>query len=467
MSRQGLLVKNTLILSFGSVVPKFVNIVTLPILTGFLSKTDYGTYDLVVSMVTLLLPVATLQMQAAAFRFLIDAREDRGRQKAIVTNIVVTTTVLSLVVLAVVFCMLSSLPVIVRTLVCGYYLLDILVATLRQVARGVSKNGVYSVSVIVNSLAEGLAIVGFVMLVRGGLNGALVASVIGQAASLVILVFGVRVYSFLDLKTLSIDVVKGLVAYSWPLIPNSLSNWAISMSDRLILTVMMGIEASAVYAAATKVPNMLGILQLAFNLAWQENASIASEDDDRGAYYTRMFDAVFRLSAGGLGLLLAASPLIFALLIQGDYAESYVHMNILFVGALASSVSSFLGGIYIARMKTKEIGATTVAAAVVNIVAEVVFVPAFGIFAASFAYTSSFVALAIFRAWRLRSFEQIGFNRGLIIGVACVLIVMAILGAWKTPLTIAANIVIGLVLFVVLNHSLLAACFKKFRRRNP
>ena len=184
MSRQGLLVKNTLILSFGSVVPKFVNIVTLPILTGFLSKTDYGTYDLVVSMVTLLLPVATLQMQAAAFRFLIDAREDRGRQKAIVTNIVVTTTVLSLVVLAVVFCMLSSLPVVVRTLVCGYYLLDILVATLRQVARGVSKNGVYSVSVIVNSLAEGLAIVGFVMLVRGGLNGALVASVIGQAASI-------------------------------------------------------------------------------------------------------------------------------------------------------------------------------------------------------------------------------------------------------------------------------------------
>ncbi len=466
MSRQGALVKNTLILSFGSVVPKFVNIVTLPILTGFLSKADYGTYDLVVSMVTLLLPVATLQMQAAAFRFLIVAREDRERQKAIVTNIVVVSTLLSVAVLAIVFFMLSSLPMVVRALICGYYLLDILVATLRQVARGVSMNGVYSVSVIVNSVAEGLAIVGFVMLIQGGLSGALVASVIGQAASLAILVFGVRVFSFLDLRSLSIAVSKELVAYSWPLIPNSLSSWAISMSDRLILTAMLGIEASAIYAAASKVPNMLGIFLTAFNLAWQENASLASDDADRGAYYTRMFDTVFRLMAGGLGLLLAASPLIFALLIQGDYSESYVHMNILFVGALGSCISSFFGGIFIARMKTKEIGATTIAVAAVNIIAEVALMPLFGIFAASFAYSLSFAALAIFRAYRIRSFERINFNLGLIASCVGVLVLMVVLGAWNTPFAIASNVVIGLLLFAVLNRSLIKTCMTKLWGRD-
>ena len=465
MSRQSALVKNTFILSFGSIVPKFVNIITLPILTGFLSKADYGIYDLVISMVTLLLPVATLQMQAAAFRFLIDVREDRERQEAIVTNITVVTTVLSFGVLTVVFFMLSSLPILVRILVCGYYLLDILVATLRQVARGVSLNGVYSLSVIVNSAAEGLAIVGFVMLLQGGLNGALVASVIGQATSLLILAFGIDIFSFLNLHTLSISVSKELIAYSWPLIPNSLSNWAINMSDRLILTAILGIEASAIYAAASKIPNMLGIFQLAFNLAWQENASLVSNDDDRGAYYTRMFDVVFRLSAGGLALLFAASPLIFAVLIHGDYSESYVHMNILFIGALASSVSSFLGGIYIARMKTKEIGVTTVAVAIVNIVSELVFMPFLGIFAASFAYTLSFAALAIFRAWHIRSFEQINFNLRLIVTSSFILILIGFLGALKTPLAIAVNAIFGVALFVLLNRSLLRTCYARFFRR--
>ena len=461
MSRQGALVKNTLILSFGTVVPKFVSVITLPILTGFLTKADYGTYDLVISMVTLLLPVATLQMQAAAFRFLIEARGEQQRQNAIVTNILVVSTVLSLGVLTVVFLMLYSLPLTIRFLVCGYYLLDILVATLRQVARGVSKNTVYSASVLVNSVAEGLGILGFVMLVQCGLTGALLASLIGQGASLVLLVFGVKIFSYIDFGMLSVDVTKELVAYSWPLIPNSLSSWAISMSDRLVLTAMLGIEASAIYAAAIKIPNMLGIFQSAFTLAWQENASLASGDSDRELYYTKVFDTVFRLAAGGLGLLIAASPAIFALLIQGDYADSYVHMNILFLGALASSMSSFLGGIYIAHMKTKEIGATTLAVAVINIIVEIALVPFFGIFAASFAYTLSFIALAIYRAVRIQAIQPMAFHVKLIMGSSAALIAMVLLGANRDLVTTALNIIIGLSLFLFLNWSLFVSVCKK------
>ena len=335
MSRQGALIKNTAILSFGTVVPRFVNLVTLPILTGCLSRADYGTYDLVVSMVTLLLPVATLQLQAAAFRFLIEARGDDGRQRAIVTNILVMTTGLSVVVLVALFFLLPEVDALGRLLICGYYLLDILVATFRQIARGLSKNAVYSASVILNSVSECAAVVGFVLLLGFGLSGALAASLLGQATSLVLLAVGIRVFSFLDLRSLSKGLFKELVAYSWPLIPNSLSSWAISMSDRLVLTLMLGIESSALYAAAMRIPNMLGIFQSAFSLAWQENASLSNSDADRDEYYSKTFDMVFNLLAGGLALLIAASPLLFSILIQGDYEESYVHMNILFLGALA------------------------------------------------------------------------------------------------------------------------------------
>ena len=318
MSRQGALIKNTAILSFGTVVPRFVNLVTLPILTGCLSRADYGTYDLVVSMVTLLLPVATLQLQAAAFRFLIEARGDDGRQRAIVTNILVMTTGLSVVVLVALFFLLPEVDALGRLLICGYYLLDILVATFRQIARGLSKNAVYSASVILNSVSECAAVVGFVLLLGFGLSGALAASLLGQATSLVLLAVGIRVFSFLDLRSLSKGLFKELVAYSWPLIPNSLSSWAISMSDRLVLTLMLGIESSALYAAAMRIPNMLGIFQSAFSLAWQENASLSNSDADRDEYYSKTFDMVFNLLAGGLALLIAASPLLFSILITRD-----------------------------------------------------------------------------------------------------------------------------------------------------
>lgn len=76
MGRKGNLVKNMAILSLGTVVPKIASFITLPIITACLTKTEYGTYDLITVLVSLVLPVVTLQMQGAAFRFLISTRGD-------------------------------------------------------------------------------------------------------------------------------------------------------------------------------------------------------------------------------------------------------------------------------------------------------------------------------------------------------------------------------------------------------
>lgn len=461
MSRQGALVKNTAILSLGTVVPKLVNIVALPILTGYLSKADYGTYDLVVSLVSLLLPVATLQLQASAFRFLIEARSDEPRQKGIVISITVASSVVSVLVLTILFFLLTDVDVYSRILVCAYYLLDILVITFRQVARGLSRNGVYSISVIVNSFSEGLAIVGFVMLLGYGLKGALLASLIGQAVSLAVLFFGARIYQLLDVSCMSLSLTRELVAYSWPLIPNSLSSWIISTSDRLVLTLMIGIEASAIYAAASKIPHILNIFQTAFNLAWQENASLSKLNSDRDAYYSAMFDGVFCLLAGGLALLIAASPILFHLLIRGDYEESYAPMNILFFGAFAAAMSSFLGGIYIAHMKTREIGATTTVAAVCNLAVKMIFVPTAGICAASIAYAASFSFLALYRAFRISLFQPIEFNRGKIAITCLLLIGMTVAGASRVLYLEVANALLGAVMFIVLNRTLIQSCVRR------
>ena len=71
MSRGKELAKNTLILFFGTFLPKLSSIITLPIITGGLTKVEYGTYDLIGTLISLLFPIVTLQIHSAAFRFLI------------------------------------------------------------------------------------------------------------------------------------------------------------------------------------------------------------------------------------------------------------------------------------------------------------------------------------------------------------------------------------------------------------
>ena len=47
MNKEKALVKNTFILSIGTFLPMFSSIITLPIITGGLSKAEMGTYDLI------------------------------------------------------------------------------------------------------------------------------------------------------------------------------------------------------------------------------------------------------------------------------------------------------------------------------------------------------------------------------------------------------------------------------------
>lgn len=90
MSRQGQLLKNTIIISFGTFLPKLINVITLPIITANLTKAEYGNYDLITTLVFLALPITTLQIQSAAFRFLIDYRDNKEKSKEIISTMLKT-----------------------------------------------------------------------------------------------------------------------------------------------------------------------------------------------------------------------------------------------------------------------------------------------------------------------------------------------------------------------------------------
>ena len=45
MKREEKLVKNTIILAFGTFFPKLAIFISLPVLTAYLTQAEYGTYD--------------------------------------------------------------------------------------------------------------------------------------------------------------------------------------------------------------------------------------------------------------------------------------------------------------------------------------------------------------------------------------------------------------------------------------
>ena len=455
MNREKALAKNTLIISFGTFLPKFSSIITLPIITGGLTKAEMGTYDLIGTLVSLFLPIITLQIQSAAFRFLIDVRDDEKETKRIITNILAFIVPISIISLLILYFCLYKITFAVRLLICLYFFSDILMLSCQQIVRGLSNNKLYSISSVATSLTNMIVVVFTVFIAKQGLVGVLCSITLAVIVGCILLINGEKLLSKIDFSLLSRDTLRSMINYSWPMIPNSLSNWVLSVSDRMVLTAFMGLEANAIYSVANKIPALFTTVQGTFVFAWQENASLASNDLDVDSYYSEMFNNIFGILVGMMALLIAATPVLFWFLIKGDYQEAYFQMPILFMGMLFSSLASFIGGIYIAHKKTRSVGMTTIIAAICNLTIDLVFVHKIGVFAASISTLVSYMFLTVYRMFDVQRFQKVKFDLPRFILLISLLSLMCVISWNNSMLLNILNVLIGLFLAIIVNRKIL------------
>ena len=80
MSREKKLVKNAAILAIGQLSSKVFTFLLLPIYTSLLAPDDFGTIDVLQTVISLALYFVTLQIENAVFRFVIENRTNQENQ---------------------------------------------------------------------------------------------------------------------------------------------------------------------------------------------------------------------------------------------------------------------------------------------------------------------------------------------------------------------------------------------------
>ena len=461
MSREKDFAKNTVILGLGRFLPKLVSLVTLPIVTANLTKAEYGVYDLLVTLVSLLIPVATLQIQSAAFRFLIDHRKDEQRKGEIISGIYAVSAPIAAIISVGIAIYFEDVSMTSRVLIGLYFLLDTFYQTTSQCIRGLGANKDYAIASVLVSVIDGVGIVLGVQLAKRGLEGVLLAVVIAHFVATVFMMLRTNVFRYLRITQVKGAAIKEMLAYSWPMVPNNLSTWVLKLSDRLVITAFLGIEANAVYAVANKIPNLLNIAQQVMVMAWHENASIAVKDPDADKYYSSMFDRIFCLLVGCTAILIACTPIMFWLLIRGDYDDAYIQIPILIMGTFFFTISSFQGGIYIAHKRTKNVGVTTMVAAAINLIIDLLFVNVIGVTAGSVSTLTAYFVLFVYRAIDVKKFQPIRYNVRKIIGLLAIIAAMLILCSLRIMWVDVLNIVMGILIFYIINRTFIKGVLNK------
>ena len=164
---------------------------------------------------------------------------------------------------------------------------------------------------------------------------------------------------------------------------------------------------------------------------------------------------------GIMALLIAGTPIMFTLLIRGNYDSAYEQMPILFMGMFFSSISSILGGIYIAHKRTRSVGLTTVSAAVIHIIIDLLFVNSIGITAGSVSTLISYLLLVIYRIYDVRKFQKIKFKFKKILLLMIVLFGMCLICEKQDTVLNIFNLIGGIAIALILNKSLIKSfCIK-------
>lgn len=402
-NRNKTLAKNTIVLGIGQFIPKLISLITLPILTKYMSTESYGVYDLILSVGSLAIPFFTLLIQQAAFRFLIDPQKDKIR--TISNSLIVIVTLFAfwfLIISGASLMKVYSIPVM--WMIFFLYTSESLYDAAGQYVRGLGSNFSYSIGVIIYSVVNMLLLL--VLLILNIINAytVILISSISYIIGFVFLCMKGGIHRYINFRICSKDYIKDMLTYSLPIIPSSVALWIVNLSDRLLVISYLGSSINGIYAAANKIPNLCGTAYSVFNLAWTENASRTSDDDDRNQYYSYLFNSLFAFMVGAVMVLMILSPIFYDLLIDNKFSHGIEQMPPLFLGILFSCMVSFLGGIYVGLKKTKQVGISSAVGAVINLLINLLLIKQIGLFAASISTVVSFFLIFVYRIVDLKKY---------------------------------------------------------------
>lgn len=465
MSRQKDLLKNTLLIAVSKLSTQFLTFLLLPLYTTFLTTEEFGTVDLAITYIFLLAPLVTMQLEMAAFRFLINARSNEGRKRDIISSVVqiVCVAMICLALIVGLMSMFITIPHIYLLFATAAAV--ILSNILMQIARGLGSTAKFAIAGIIAGVTTVFASILFIGGLHMGVEGMLLAMALGNVFASIYLFFTLKIYYYINLWQGSFALKKKLLGYSAPLVPNGVSWWAINAADRTIIALTLGVAANGIYAVAYKFPQIFNGLFSFFGMSWTESASVYIDSPDRDRFFSQTMNASVKLF-GSLGLaIIAGVPIIFPLFVRNEFDEAYLYIPILIVGAFFNSIVGLYSAIYIAKKMTRQVMNTSLISAAVNIIFTLAFIHLVGLYAAALAMAIAYLVMAVYRHYDVKKYVTISYEKSVFLTLLGLYILVIGLYYIHNPVVNVVNAVITIGLVVLFNRSIVALLVQKLRRR--
>lgn len=397
LSKYKKLTQNIVLITISNFGSKIISFFLMPLYTFNLSTSDYGKVDLINSLVSLLVPIITLNIQDSVLRYGLD--DDCGAKESIKIAIIINfiaNTFLGVVLFGLYRTHIIQVEI---ELIVFFFLMFSFTAmtnSLTMYLKASDKVRVMAVSSILYTVLTCIMNVIFLIVFSWGIKGYLLANVVGMCFYLLVMYLGGNVYDIHKEKVL-LRNVHGMIKYSLPLVLNSIAWWINNACDRFILSYMRGVSANGIYAVSYKIPTILSTLQSVFYNAWSISAITEFDKNDSDGFIGKIYSLYSGVSCMGCSIIILFNIQISKILYAKDFFEAWTCVPFLLIGTLFHGLSLFIGCLYTSVRKTNIISHTTILGAVVNFFLNIVLIDRIGIVGAAFA-----TMLGYFVTWTAR-----------------------------------------------------------------
>jgi O-antigen/teichoic acid export membrane protein len=426
MDKYKKLASNTVTFAIGTFSSKFLVFLMLPLYTRALSSAQYGQIDLVVQTCSILIPLASAGIMNSVIRFGLDSSANKKNVFSIgLLAVLIGFTLLWL-----------AWPVFMNIgFLSGYVLyiyLFIFAAELQSLCSNFIRSQeyvrLYAFDGVMRTVLTIALNVLFLVILHWGVVGYLLATIGPNVVSAIFLFLAARLYRFFSLRDIDKSAVSDMLKYALPLIPTTVSIWIVNISDRYILSYLIGNEANGLYAIAYKVPAIISIVAALFMDAWQISSVNEYKEKDAEGFFSKVFSVYGSLVFLASSAIIAFTKLITNILVSSGFYGAWAYMPVLVLAAVFSCFATFLSSIYMNEKKSGHVLMTTAVSAVINIILNFLLIPMYGIQGAGISTLISYLAMFLIRAVHSRSFIKIDLGMPkLIINTAILLAQVIIL----------------------------------------
>ncbi len=409
MNRLKRFLQTALTYFIGNILSKLITFVLIPIYTNKLTPSEYGNYDLVITIITLFVSVAFFQIWDGMFRFSFECKEDNEKYDVVCDTLYfyLIGIFLYLVAFYFAFCILKF----------DYYIFALIFGLIYGlqyvysfIARVFLRNKLFVFSGTANTLVTALCNIVFIIYLDYGVVSLYLSQICGCIIQILIIEMSIKIRKRFFKHRPNIKALRKMLKFSIPLCIATISYWLLNGFTKLVINQCLGAYENGIYAIASSLANIVVITVNVFQFAWNETAYMMANDTNRKILYKKSIELLFVTVVYGCAILCIGVKLLFPFMIGSEYSRASEIIPILMIGVSSNAIAGFLGTIFMTERKTSYILISTVCVAFVNISLSKISAVIVGIQGIVFILSFSFILLMAIRLFFLKQNFNISIN---------------------------------------------------------